>query len=112
MSSKKKPSIHLFAVLSLALSIISTSSFAASNCKGENEKVCGNKDSCNWIKSHKRKDGANVKAYCRSKPQKNNKLAVKKTIDETKNQIQTVIKKPVVKTKPQPIITPDTKKVK
>ena len=41
---------------------------AASVCKGLEQKACATKSECGWIAATKRKDGKQVKAYCRTKP--------------------------------------------
>jgi hypothetical protein len=40
----------------------------ASVCKGLEQKACSAKTECGWIAATKRKDGKQVKAYCRTKP--------------------------------------------
>jgi len=40
----------------------------ASVCKGLEQKACSAKSECGWIAATKRKDGKQVKAYCRTKP--------------------------------------------
>ncbi|EPJ44090.1 MAG: hypothetical protein OFPII_37500 [Osedax symbiont Rs1] len=111
MSSTKKPIIHLFTALSLALSLVSASTFATGNCRGESENACSVNDSCSWIKAHQRKDGANVKAYCRSKPQKNQSLISDepKVEAEIKSQNQLLVKKTPLQPTKQLLITPKKK---
>jgi len=72
MSTKMITTQSLLAI-TLTFSL-STSLYAANTCKGIQEETCSQSDSCTWIKSYKRKDGANIKAYCRSKPNKKSKL--------------------------------------
>lgn len=36
-------------------------------CKGLEQKACSAKSECGWIAATKRKDGKQVKAYCRTK---------------------------------------------
>jgi len=43
---------------------------AASACKGKSKIMCESSNSCSYVKAHKRKDGAKVKAFCRAKPGK------------------------------------------
>ena len=40
----------------------------ASACKGLDQAACTGNTTCTWIAATKRKDGKDVKAYCRSKP--------------------------------------------
>ena len=52
---------------------------SASACQGLEEKACGAKTECGWVHATKRKDGKEVKAYCRTKPKTTGKAPVKKT---------------------------------
>jgi hypothetical protein len=79
--------IHLFvkgsvgAVLALGLATslahAESKSATASPCKGLEQKACGGKSECSWIAATKRKDGRQVKAYCRHKPKKSAAAATK-----------------------------------
>ncbi|NQZ29792.1 MAG: hypothetical protein HRU06_00875 [Oceanospirillaceae bacterium] len=93
----------IYAILTALLISLSSSSFAASACKGVAEKACNSKDSCSWIKAHKRKDGAKVKAYCRSKPSKKSKLSTttstKKSAPTQKSSTKTAVKTKTTSTK-------------
>lgn len=40
---------------------------ATSPCKGLEQKACAAKAECSWVGATKRKDGRQVKAYCRLK---------------------------------------------
>jgi hypothetical protein len=42
----------------------------ASQCKGLTQEACTAKAECSWVSATKRKDGTEVKAYCRAKPKK------------------------------------------
>ena len=65
----------IYAILSITLALsYSNISYAANTCKGNAAAICQTNDSCNWIKAHNRKDGAKVKAYCRTKPTKKSKV--------------------------------------
>ncbi len=59
-------------------------STTASACKGLEQKACGAKSDCSWIAATKRKDGKDVKAYCRTKP--------KQSADKSKTKVKTVAK--------------------
>jgi hypothetical protein len=63
--------------------------FAASDCKGQKNTACIQKNSCYWVAGYKRSDGANVKSHCRSKP----KSSLKSSAGKTTKQLSTV-KKP------------------
>jgi hypothetical protein len=43
---------------------------AAAECKGMEKARCEGSNSCVWVDSYKRKDGARVDGYCRSKGKK------------------------------------------
>jgi len=62
---------------------LSTSLYAANTCKGIQKQACNQSDSCTWIETYKRKDGANIKAYCRSKPSKKSKLTKSENIEQS-----------------------------
>ena len=58
-------------VLSLSASVIIffgmlTSAHAASQCKGLNAKACESNASCSLVGGYVRKDGREVKAFCRT----------------------------------------------
>jgi len=52
----------LVTITSLGLTL---SSANATECKGKSASACSTDNSCSWVKSYKRKDGAMVNAYCR-----------------------------------------------
>lgn len=56
--------------LSIAASISFSSASTAASCKGLDTTACGEQTSCYWVDGYQRKDGANVKAHCRAKPNK------------------------------------------
>jgi hypothetical protein len=58
---------------------VKKSTKTASACQGLEEKACGAKSECSWVHATKRKDGKEVKAYCRTKPKTSGKAPVKKT---------------------------------
>jgi hypothetical protein len=81
-------------LLAIALTFsLSTPLYAANTCKGIQEQACDQSDSCTWIKTYKRKDGANIKAYCRSKPNKKAKLTKSVGIEKKTKNKQTTTKK-------------------
>jgi hypothetical protein len=51
---------------------------AASPCQGIEQAACAAKTECTWIAATKRKDGKDVKAYCRAKPAKSAAAAAPK----------------------------------
>jgi hypothetical protein len=64
------------AALLLGMSIVAANpSSAASACKGLSEDQCASSDSCGWVNSYLRKDGREVKAFCRSKGKKRSAAA-------------------------------------
>lgn len=68
--------------IALLLSVMlgSNTVSAASKCKGLSQSACETGNMCGWIAKFKRKDGAKVKAYCRSKPKKSSLInSAKKT---------------------------------
>ena len=108
----------IYTILSITAALsFSNTSYAANTCKGNAAAICQTNDSCNWIKAHNRKDGAKVKAYCRTKPTKKSKAnaasakasgttgktatGVKKTTKAKKSSTKksTTIKKTTVSTK-------------
>ena len=62
----KKVLFWLPVVTSISFNSIAT----AANCKGLETAACGEQTSCYWVEGYQRKDGANVKAHCRAKPNK------------------------------------------
>ena len=46
---------------------VKTKAKTTSACKGREQKACAAKSECSWIAATKRKDGKQVKAYCRTK---------------------------------------------
>ncbi|KAA6186898.1 chromosome partitioning protein ParB [Thiohalocapsa marina] len=46
---------------------LSTTSVSAAECKGMEKSKCEGNASCTWVDGYKRKDGAQVAAYCRNK---------------------------------------------
>ncbi|RBP52644.1 hypothetical protein [Arenicella xantha] len=44
------------------------SASAASACKGLDTDACASNSSCRWVEGYERKDGRQVKAFCRSSP--------------------------------------------
>ena len=65
-----KNNIIRTAVLSLSLSAVTLFSgqALASNCKGLENDACVASKSCSWVAGYERKDGRQVKAFCRAKP--------------------------------------------
>ena len=55
--------------LILVLSALSLTSHAqaASQCKGLKAQACSQSGACSWVAGYERKDGREVKAFCRSK---------------------------------------------
>ncbi len=58
----------------LLLAVIISASFtslssvqAASACKGLKQSVCETEQNCGWVNSYTRKDGREVRAFCRTK---------------------------------------------
>jgi hypothetical protein len=78
----------------LTLTLAITPVQAATTCKGEGQIACNKNSACGWIKAHKRKDGATVKAYCRAKPKKKTSLDSKNADSDTKKVKKTTEKKP------------------
>ena len=59
--------LSLVAVASLSLPLLAVSTTAqASDCKGLENETCLASDSCGWVDSYVRKDGREVKAFCRT----------------------------------------------
>ena len=52
---------------------ISNSVYAASACKGLEVSSCQASESCAWVNSYTRKDGREVKAFCRAKSKRASK---------------------------------------
>ena len=61
-------SFILTATLACASVMGSTSALAASACKGLDTKGCSSNSSCRWVEGYERKDGRQVKAFCRTSP--------------------------------------------
>jgi hypothetical protein len=47
--------------------LVAVGSASASACKGLEQAACGKKSDCTWVEGYKRKDGAKVSGYCRTK---------------------------------------------
>ena len=56
-----------------ALSI--NSQALASQCKGLENAACDSNTACSWVQGYERKDGRQVKSFCRAKPAAKNKVA-------------------------------------
>lgn len=82
---RRKGAIALGTVaLALMLPLGAASVQAESACKGLESGTCKKKDDCSWVESYKRKDGAQVAAYCKSKPKKSSKSGDKKKSESEK----------------------------
>lgn len=57
--------IASWTMLVLAVSI-SVSAIAASQCKGLDVQACQSNTACGWVDSYTRKDGKEIKAFCRT----------------------------------------------
>ena len=55
---------------------------AASACKGLEQTVCETEQYCGWVKGYSRKDGREVKAFCRAKSKAANNKVSDKTLAE------------------------------
>jgi len=66
---KKQPVIRKSAVALIAATALMAMQGPASaaDCKGMEKSKCESNGSCTWVDSYKRKDGATVNGYCRSK---------------------------------------------
>ena len=85
----------LTAILALSTAI---PAHAASNCKGKSRTVCQASNSCSYVKAHKRKDGAKVKAFCRAKPGKSKSLSERVTRKKTSSKkVSLMDKEPTTK---------------
>ena len=47
--------------------LLATQSHAASACKGLESAACASNAQCGWVAAYERKDGREVKAFCRTK---------------------------------------------
>ena len=54
-------------LFSLTFTLTHSSAATITQCKGESQSACEQRTDCRWIDAHKRKNGAAIKAYCRSK---------------------------------------------
>lgn len=62
---------------------------AAGACKGLQETACSSNTSCSWIAGYERKDGRQVKSFCRNKPgakKKSLESASKKIVSQDRKQ--------------------------
>lgn len=64
--------------------LLSGSALAA--CKGNTKTACSTDTTCSWVESHTRKDGARVKAHCRTKPGKR-KATTSRSSSTTKKKV-------------------------
>jgi hypothetical protein len=98
--------IRLIMIMMLGV-VFSQASFAKSICKEKTQSVCQSSDVCSWVKTYKRKDGAQVKAHCKKKPAAKKEKAKNKTAKiknkaikpSLKEKKANVLKKKVVKKK-------------
>jgi len=44
------------------------SASAVSACKGLDDSACNSDQTCRWVEGYERKDGRQVKSFCRTKP--------------------------------------------
>jgi len=59
--------IHSTITLALFLSgLLSVQASAASQCKGLDNESCITDENCGWVEAYTRKDGREVKAFCRT----------------------------------------------
>lgn len=68
----------LFAVFMCTSFAVLSSANAASACKGLEQSVCQTTENCGWVNSYSRKDGREVKAFCRTKAKKSVTKSVEK----------------------------------
>ncbi len=65
----------------VTLSTIGIVSFSgqasASNCKGLESAACESNVACSWVEGYQRKDGRQVKSFCRAKPAAKDKVTTK-----------------------------------
>ncbi len=71
----------------IGASLIATAVFSsqalASSCKGLDNSACSSNASCTWVGGYERKDGRQVKAFCRAKPGGKKNLATKAKVKST-----------------------------
>lgn len=55
------------ATVLVGLTSVSSTTFAASQCKGMQEDACLTRTECSWIQGYVRKDGRPVASHCKSR---------------------------------------------
>ena len=87
MKSQCQRGLLIAAFISTSFGVLSSAN-AASACKGLELSVCQSTESCGWVNSYTRKDGREVKAFCRTKSKNSvsksaEKEAVKQAVAKT-----------------------------
>jgi len=75
---KKNSILITFTALSMLSLSLASGSVQASQCKGLEVSSCSSNTACSWIEGYTRKDGRQVKSFCRSKPGSKAKAALTK----------------------------------
>jgi hypothetical protein len=52
---------------------------SAADCKGLENTACDGNNACSWVGGYERKDGRQVKSFCRTKAGSNKKVAAQKS---------------------------------
>ncbi|MCJ8337673.1 MAG: hypothetical protein MJK10_04330 [Pseudomonadales bacterium] len=81
MTIKNNILLKIFSTLLFSMTATYSTSATVSECKGEPQSSCLQRASCSWIDTHKRKNGAVIKAYCRSKAK--GRITSKKSLPTT-----------------------------
>jgi hypothetical protein len=67
------PVLRRIAATSLVSLVLAYSGGAVAACKGMAEPACTAEAACAWVAGYERKDGIEVKGYCRTKPVRSGK---------------------------------------
>lgn len=63
--------------------VFSGQASAASACKGLENNACASNNACSWVEGYQRKDGRQVKSFCRAKPAGKKKVAAQTSLSKT-----------------------------
>lgn len=79
----------LLALSLLGLSSIGSAAVAASQCKGLDNTACVASADCGWVESYQRKDGRDVKAFCRTSSKGKSKKVANTKLNKTADKSDT-----------------------
>jgi len=79
MKSQLQRGLLMAAFISSSFVMLSSAN-AASACKGLELSACETSQSCGWVNGYTRKDGREVKAFCRAKSKRSVTKSIQKEV--------------------------------